>query len=172
MSENVMSRIDPTEILSNWSMFVDGMQQSSDLFYKQVEGLIGKHDLKGVKLERVDIAEGGIFSSKREYLQVRRDEYVFHVCAAPFGNGFFISWWFGSFEKGLLASLKRLPIIGRLIGLVLKPWTFYRADTAAMFNAITSDAVGATLDSVIDAQGLKALSLEQKKPVLRTLSFG
>ena len=114
-----MSRIDPTTIIANWSTFIDGMQQSSDLLYKDIEARIAKHSLKGVQVERVNVAEGGIFSSKREYLQVRRDEYVFHVCAAPFGNGFFVSWWFGSFEKGLLASLRNLPIIGRLIGLVL-----------------------------------------------------
>ena len=41
-----------------------------------------------------------------------------------------------------------------------------------MFNAITSGAVGTALDAVIDAQSLKALSEEQKKPILRTLSFG
>ena len=167
-----MSRIDPTTILSNWSQFVDGMQQSSDLFYKQVEQRIGKHDLKGVKLERVNIAEGGLLSAKREYLQVRRDEYVFHVCAAPFGSGFFVSWWFGAVERGLLATLRNIPVIGILIRAAFKPWTYYRADTAAMFNAITSGAVGTALDAVIDAQSLKALSEEQKKPILRTLSFG
>lgn len=167
-----MSRVDPTTILSNWNMFVDGMQQSSDRFYQEVESLIGKHDLKGVKLERVEIAEGGLFSSKRAYLQVRRDEYVFHVCAAPFGNGFFVSWWFGAIEQGLLAWLKTLPIIGILMRVAFKPWTYYRADTAAMFNAITSGAVGTALDAAIDGQGLKALSVEQKKPLLRALSFG
>jgi len=167
-----MSRIDPSTILSNWNMFIDGMQQSSDLFYKHVEQEIGKHDLKGVRLERVNIAEGGIFSSKREYLQVRRDEYVFHVCAAPFGTGFFVSWWFGAIEQGLFAWLKTLPVIGILIRVAFKPWTYYRADTAAMFNAITGGAVETSLDVVIDAQGLKALSQEQKKPVLRELAFG
>ena len=91
-----MSRADPTTNISNWNTHVAGMQQSSAEFYREVERLIGVHHLKDVKQERVDIKEGGIFSSKREYLQVRRDEFVFHVCAAPYGNGFFISWWFGS----------------------------------------------------------------------------
>lgn len=166
-----MSRIDPTTVISNWSFFVDGMTQSSDLFYREIENRIGKHAIKGVALERVNIAEGGIFSSKREYLQVCRDEYVFHVCAAPFGSGFFVSWWFGAFEKGLLAYLKNLPVIGFLVRVAFKPWTYYRADTAAMFNAITGGAVGEALDAVIDAQGLKALTQEQKKPQLRELAF-
>lgn len=167
-----MSRINPTTVLSNWSQFIDGMKQSSDSFYRSIEERIGKHALKGVELERVAIAEGGIFSSKREYLQVRRDEYVFHVCAAPFGSGFFVSWWFGSYEKGFMALLKQVPLIGPFLSLALKPWTFYRADTAAMFNAITSDAVEQSLGTVIEAQGLKALTQEQKKPLMRQLSFG
>lgn len=167
-----MSRIDPTTILSNWSMFVPDMQQSSATFYNVVESSISRHALKGVAIERVNIAEGGIFSARREYLQVHRDEYVFHVCAAPFGSGFFVSWWFGTVEKGIFALLKRLPIIGILIHVALKPWTFYRADTAQMFNAITSGAVEGALDQAVGAQGLRAITREEKKPLLRQLAFG
>lgn len=167
-----MSRIDPTTIVSNWNTFVDGMQQSSNDFYAAVEAVIGKHALKDVQLERVNIAEGGLFSGKREYLQVRRQEFVFHVCVAPFGNGCFISWWFGAIEQGLLAWLKKLPVIGFYARMLLKPWTYYRIDTANMFNAITSGAVGTVLDEVINRQGLQVLSQEQKKPILREFSFG
>ena len=46
-------------------MFED-MQQSSNEFYQQVEQHIEKHNLANTKLERVNIAEGGMFSSKRE----------------------------------------------------------------------------------------------------------
>ena len=159
-----MSRADPTTNISNWNTHVAGMQQSSAEFYREVERLIGVHHLKDVKQERVDIKEGGIFSSKREYLQVRRDEYVFHVCAAPYGNGFFISWWFGSVEKGWIAFLLKLPLFGTFIRRFVKPWTYYRVDTANMFNAITSGAVYEALDALIKANGLRTLSAEELRP--------
>lgn len=164
-----MARVDPTTIVSHWNTMIPRMQQSSDQFYDEVQRLIGEHNLKDVRLERVNIAEGGIFSSKREYLQVRRADFVFHVCAAPYGNGFFVSWWFGTVEKGFLAWLKGLPVIGTIVQLVITPWTYYRVDTANMFRAITSGAVETTLDHVMSAKGLRILSNEEKKPVMREL---
>jgi hypothetical protein len=164
-----MSRVDPTTIISRWNTMVQHMQQSSNDFYQEVERLIASHNLKDVKLERVNIAEGGLFSSKREYLQVRRQDFVFHVCAAPYGNGFFVSWWFGTVEKGFVAWLKNLPYVGMLFTAVVTPLTYYRIDTANMFNAITSGAVEDTLDSVMAKQQIKALTYEQKKPMMREL---
>lgn len=164
-----MSRVDPTEVISHWNTFVGGLRYSSDALYGEVTRLIGEHQLKDVKIERVNIAEGGIFSARREYLQVRRDEYVFHVCGAPYGNGYFVSWWFGNVEKGFVAFLRRIPVVGALFGFLIKPWTYYRADTANMFNAITSGAVESALDSVVKAQGLRALTEGERKPVMREL---
>ena len=40
-----------------------------------------------------------IASAKREYLRMQRGKYAFDICAAPFGNGFFVSWWFTSTTK-------------------------------------------------------------------------
>jgi hypothetical protein len=164
-----MSRVDPTTIISHWNTMVHNMQQSSNEFYAGVERIIADHNLKDVKLERVNIAEGGLFSSKREYLQVRRQDFVFHVCAAPYGNGFFVSWWFGTVEKGLLAWMKNLPYIGRLFTAIVSPLTYYRVDTANMFNSITSGAVEDTLDTVMAKNNITALTYEQKKPIMREL---
>src|SRR2546425_8503203 len=126
-----MSAVAATSFLSHWDHMFQGMQQSSNEFYGQIEQHIAAHNLKDAKLERVNLAEGGIFSSKRQYLQVRRGDHVFHVCAAPFGNGFFISWWLGAIDKGFFS---KLPIIGVLIRDFVKPLTYYKVDTALMFQ--------------------------------------
>jgi hypothetical protein len=34
-----------------------------------------------------------VFSAKREYLRVERGPFVFDICGAPFGTGFFVSSW-------------------------------------------------------------------------------
>lgn len=164
-----MSRADPTEIVSNWNTMIPGMKHSSDQFYGEVTRLIGEHQLKDVKIDRVNIAEGGVFSARREYLQVKRDNMVFHVCAAPFGNGFFVSYWFGTLEKGWIALIRRIPFMGSFLSFLIKPWTYFRADTANMFNAITSGAVQGALDGVVKAQGLRSLTPEERKPVMRDL---
>ena len=40
---------------------------------------------------RIDFLERGLLSSKRIYLKIKRDWLTYHVCAAPFGTGFFVS---------------------------------------------------------------------------------
>lgn len=163
-----MTRRMLTTITSNWSTYVEGMQQSADAFYKQVEAKIARHQLKGVTLERVSFSEGGIFSANREYLQVRRGDHVFHLCAAPYGDGFFVSWWCGLSEGIIKEWLKRLPLIGHFIA----PVTYYTIDLSNMFSSIASGAVKETLTGVVEAQNLKALSIEAERPVMRQLAYG
>src|SRR5437899_4386647 len=144
-----MARVTADEYISFWHHMFEDMQQYSNEFYKQVEQNIGKHNLANTKLERVNIAEGGIFSSKREYLQVRRGDHVFHICGAPFGNGFFISWWLGVTERGFIAWLASWPFVGVLFRWLLKPLTYYKIDTALMFQSVTHDVVVAAFDAIV-----------------------
>lgn len=162
-----MSRVNPTTIISNWHHGVDGLQQSSDAFYKEVERQLKEHNVDGLKIERVNWSEGGIFSAKREYLQVRRGEHVFHVCAAPFGNGFFISWWLGHVQTGFLAWLATLPLIGIFVRNFLTRLTYYKIDTALMFQSVTHSVVSGILDTMLNAKGMKALSDVERAPIMR-----
>lgn len=162
-----MARVHPTTIISNWNHRVPGLQQASDEFYGSVERLLGEEHLDDITIERVNIAEGGLFSAKRQYLQLRRKDHVFHICAAPFGNGFFISWWLGHVERGFFAWLASIPVIGLPIRALIKPATYYKIDTALMFQSVTHAAVLAALDGIVDAKGLRALSDVDRKPVMR-----
>lgn len=162
-----MGHVRPTDILSHWNNRIDGMQQSSQEFYGEVERVLSTQNIKELKTERVNISEGGIFSSKREYLQLRRREHVFHVCAAPYGNGFFTSWWLGQVESGFWAWVSELPVIGRFVSSFLKPLTYYKIDTAMMFQSIVHSAVLEVLDGLTKQKGLRALTEGERKPVMR-----
>jgi hypothetical protein len=165
-----MSAAKPSEILSHWYHHVPGLSQSAEEFYGAVDRALGEHHLKDTKTEQVEIAEGGLLSAKRAYLQVRRKEHVFFICAAPFGNGFFISWWLGEVRSGLFAELASIPYVGfifRLLAAAAKPLTYYRVDTALMFQSVTHGAVLSVLDSATTATGLRALTPDERKPVMR-----
>lgn len=165
-----MGAVAATSILSHWNHMVPGMQQSSTEFYGAVDQALTAQGISDTKSERVNIAEGGILSAKREYLQVRRKEHVFHICAAPFGSGFFVSWWLGEVESGLWATLSSIPYIGfifRLIASVAKPTTYYRIDTALMFQSATHGAVLSALDAVTSAKGVRTLTENERKPIMR-----
>lgn len=162
-----MGHVAPTTIISHWSQRIEGMQQSSSAFYAEVERIIGSEEVDGIRMERVNLSEGGIFSSKREYLQVRRGEHVYHICAAPFGSGFFLSSWLGAVESGIWATIAGWPVIGALAQHFLKPLTYYRIDTGLMFQSVTHSAVLKVLDGLAGAKGLRALTEDERKPVMR-----
>lgn len=162
-----MSKVIPTAIISHWNHMAQGLALSSQEFYAEIERLIGIHNLNDLKTERVNLSEGGLLSSKREYLQVKRGDHVFHVCAAPYGHGFFVSWWLGAVEQGIVAWLATKPVIGFLVRNLVKPLTYYKIDTALMFQSITHSAVSEALNGMLSAKGLRALTEHEQKPVMR-----
>ena len=165
-----MSAVSASTILSHWNHLIPGMQQSSNEFYTAVDRILIAQGIDDTKAERVNIAEGGLLSAKREYLQVRRKGHVFHICAAPFGSGFFVSWWLGEVRSGLWAEFAAIPYLGPILGFLAsaaKPLTYYRIDTALMFQSVTHGAVLEALDQVIDAKGMRALTDIEKKPIMR-----
>jgi len=167
-----MSATPATTIISHWNHRANQIQLSPNEFYRVVEERLAKEGLEKVKTTRVNMSEGGIFSSKREYLQVRRGDHIFHICAAPFGQGFFVSWWLGSVEKGFWAWMAKIPLIGRLFTGLFKPLTYYRVDSALMFQSVTHAAITEALDSLLSQKGLKALSEGDRKPIMRDFFTG
>lgn len=162
----------PNEVLSHWNTMVEGLQQSSNEFYSESDRNLAAHQLRDVKTERVKISEGGPFSANREYLQIRHSDFVYHVCAAPYGNGFFVSSWLGEFESGFWAWLASIPYVGAVVRFFrsfLKPMTYYRVDTAMMFHTVVHASVTKALDSVLKARGMKELTELERKPVMKDL---
>lgn len=157
-------RVIPSVILSNWRHSMRGLQLPTEDFYGKIEEALNAEQAEHVKVERVIFAEGGVFSSKREYLQVRRGDYVFHICAAPFGSGFFVSWWLGYAERGLFAWLATLPYVGIVFRLLRRPITYYKLDTAHIFQALTASCVEHVLNAEASTKGLRGLTDEECKP--------
>jgi len=159
-------------ILSHWHQLIEGLQESPQQIYSQMEQAINSRKLPGVKILRISYKEAGVLSAKREYLRVVRNEYIFDICAAPFGTGFFVSWWLGTrrkLSKKQVLLLWLLPPIGLLAWLSSRRETFYTLDTAMMFRDSVHTAVMEVVDKVVDAKGLRQLTEEQKKPILKDI---
>ena len=157
-----MARVTPTEVISNWSHLIEFFNYSSKDFYTQVEEAVKKREIPEIKFQRVDFKEGGMLSAKREYLRVRRHALVFDICAAPFGKGFFVSWWLGE-PMGCFEKLALFPVFGFLA----KPATYYALDNAAMFRTSIHGAVTDVIDEITKGvQGVKQLTEADKQPIM------
>jgi hypothetical protein len=155
------------EILSHWYKAIEGLQCSSQAFYTAVGQAVDRWKLPDVQVSRVAHREGGLLSAKREYLRVCRKELIVDICAAPFGpNVFFVSWWLGKMPDSFLATL---PVVGWIIKHFVNPLTYYKLDTALMFQESVHAALLEILDGAIKAKGLRALSEMDRKPILTGL---
>lgn len=168
-----MGRAKPINVFSHWFHLVDELKTSPMDFYASVESAIGERAVPEHQLSRITCREGGVLSAKREYLRVRRREFVFDICGAPFGNGFFVSWWLGEIPSGLvgiLTALSAIPVLGLLFALLLRafvrPLTYYQVDTALMFQEAIRGAVLKVLDDLTKSNGLRAPTDLERKPIL------
>src|SRR5690349_12311286 len=155
-----------TEVISRWSTLIEDFNMSSQDFYAQVTKAVEKRKIPDAKIERIEMKEGGVFSAKREYLSIScKKDFYFAICAAPFGTGFFVSWWLLDPPDGILSSV--FSTTAAIAKAFVKPWTYYRVDSATMFQTATHSAVLEVIDAMTTAQGLKNLSDTERKPVMR-----
>lgn len=214
------SAASPDTVISHWSTLVENLQGSPLEFYQSVEAALQRRQIPETKNDRVDYKEAGLLSAKREYLQVGRENLIFDICGAPFGTGFFVSWWLAEPKPrlnpllklvalvgmlliaslvlnlfGLLwglviilvavpgslaavdamsadnkfndAFVRSLPLIGWLYEWLFKPATYYRIDTMLMFQKAVHNAVLEVIDEMTTANGLRALSESDRKPIMR-----
>jgi hypothetical protein len=229
-------------IVSHWHKHYEDFQTSALEFYTAVEASLARREIPGLKIGRIAWREGGGFSAKRVYLRASRERLCFDLCAAPFGTGYFFSWWqgerapsrwlalllflpiglafllaprfvhfvfwgtglrFGGGRMGnvfptlliqvstiaagvllfvlfifLIRFLLRywlldpdepiiaIPLIGSLYQRLFKPLTYYRVDSMLMFRDSVRAAVNEVLEGITKANGLRALTDDEKKPIM------
>lgn len=156
-------------VLSHWYKLTEGLEASPLEFYAAVETALQVRRLPDIRTSRVEFSEGGILSAKREYLRVGRKEHTFDVCAAPFGTGFFVSWWLAESQGCLWSIVGSIPILGPAVERFFRPSTYYQSDTALMFQESVGRAVYEVIDRFTAVKGIRALTEEEKKPILRRL---
>ena len=209
-------RATAADAFSHWDHLLEHLQAVPSEFYTAVEQALEPRQLPDTTRERVDWREGGMFSARREYLRVRRARHAIDICGAPFGSGFFVSWWLAETRPGALiptimalvaigvlgwifsaiggttfalfglvvvflgfgtlmsqgeqewhAYLLAVPILGFLWERFFLPATYYRIDTALMFQEAVHRAVLEVVDRLTEAQGLRRLTDLERKPILR-----
>jgi hypothetical protein len=101
------------DVMSHWYTPVPGFSLSTQDFYASVEKELEVQKVPGLNLSRVEFAEGGLLSDKRQYLRMTRERLVFDICAAPFGTNYFFSCRFAE-----------LPATVSLISLIILLFVF------------------------------------------------
>jgi len=204
------------QVVGHWHTLIEGFSTSSLDFYGLVKAGIALRQIPDLTITQVEWKEGGLGSGKRVYLRVSREGLNFDICAAPFGTGYFFSWWLAVIPRILLdfavlfgiafaaficlaiasrqdcsgilmapilffgllfgagflvrygdfgwePTVLSMPITGFLYGLIFRPNTYFNEDTALMFRESVHHAVLEAIDTVTSAQGVRALTDEERR---------
>ncbi len=93
------------QVEGHWHSLIDGFATSSLDFYELVKAGIARREIPDLKISQVEWNQGGLGAGKRVYLRVSREGLNFDICAAPFGTGYFFSWWLAKISRVLLDLL-------------------------------------------------------------------
>ena len=71
----------PSIVHSHWQHMFEDLQFSTQDFYSAVEAIIKEREIPDVKVERVVFSESKLLvGNRREYLRIKRKQYVFDIC--------------------------------------------------------------------------------------------
>jgi hypothetical protein len=90
------------QVEGHWHSLIEGFATSSLDFYELVKSGIARREIPDLKISQVEWKQGGLGAGKRVYLRVSREGLNFDICAAPFGTGYFFSWWLAKISRVLL----------------------------------------------------------------------
>jgi hypothetical protein len=139
------------DVITHWYALVPGFTTSTKEFYEAVEKELKDRQVPGLEISRVDFAEGGLLSQKREYLRMTRERLVFDICAAPFGTGYFFSCRFAEIPATvklwelcavLLASLVIVGLTFKFAGWLLGPVILLAGFLALVYVLRNAVAIG------------------------------
>lgn len=147
--------------IGNWSHLFGGMQHDPNVFYDQVEEFLNEHEVPEFRINRITIKEEGVLSYQRLYLEVIRGDYIFHICAAPWGTDFFFSWWLRHRTNNFQLLLAKYSIVSQ-------EEAYYKLDTDTMFRTSVHQAVLSAIDKLTASKGVRALTELERKPDLRS----
>lgn len=158
-----------SEVIGNWCHLFFDMKYEPEQFYTLVEEKLKELEVPNLQTSRTMLKEGDFTSHNRLYLEVSRGDYIYHIGAAPWGTGFFFSWWVRQQKYTYEIVFAKIPLIGRLYAFAANYNAYYKLDTDAAFRASVQQSVQAAIDSLTNEKGIKGLTELERQPDLRSI---
>lgn len=159
----------PSEVVGNWNYLFEDLQFDPQEFYHSVKEILEEKEVPQFGTGTKNIKEGGLLSYHRQYFVVYRGDYVFHICAAPWGKGFFFSWWARVSLSSLDGLLGKIPFIGKAIVERRQYKAYYKIDTDIMFRTSVHQSVLQAIDRLTEAKGIRGLTELERRPDFRAV---
>ncbi|MFM2224719.1 MAG: hypothetical protein RJA07_921 [Bacteroidota bacterium] len=144
---------DSTIVVSHWHHYFNKVQFSTELFYKSVEKALHERQVIAT-VKMIKRSEGNLFSANRIYLRIISGEDTFDLCAAPYGTGYFVSWWLVH-RHGFLEKIVRKSVN---VNAIMDSKTFYQMDAQIAFKTCVHNCIQEVLDDIMTTKGVRGLT--------------
>jgi hypothetical protein len=148
---------------SQWHQKIEGLSEDPETFYHRVAEELRRYNLPDVQVALASLLERRFGFARRDYLKVTRQGVIFYLFCTPYGEGTFFSWWLFSW----LNRWSRYPLLSFCVRWYLRWQTLFQDDDLKMFLGTVHGAVLKVLEETMQAQGLKPLESEQRRPLMR-----
>lgn len=128
-------------LLDYKTRLIENFNYSPREFYLLLAKAIERREVPGLEAELTLLIESVRGSSRRLYLSVARERFVYYVCAAPFGSGFFFSWRLVD-ERRPAKWYHLLAMLGFLFSLSIFISYFGYSTIVRFLNALGFDGEG------------------------------
>ncbi len=137
---------------------------SAQDYYGMVKEALKEHAIPDLSFSEVEFRQKGLLSSKRMYLRVKKEQYLFDICAAPYGKDFFVSWWFGEKFTLFFLILTYIPIVRWFALRSIRKRTYHQRDTQSMFEEAIKMAVGEAIEAMTQEKGIRTQQAYEAQP--------
>ncbi|MBS1619131.1 MAG: hypothetical protein JST76_11465 [Bacteroidetes bacterium] len=134
----------------HWQCSFD-FEFSSEEFYQLVQRIVEEKKIPKVKFSRVFYSQYGMLSDKREYLHIVKGEFIYDVCAAPYGASFFVSMW----NVTRPSVLKKLGRKVKWFEPIMDKSTYYQIDTEGMIKGAIEGAFNEAVREMANTKGYR-----------------
>ncbi len=160
-----------SEAIGNWNHLFPNMNYDASEFYNSVESLIKSKQIPMLYTSKVILREGTFLSNGRLYLEIRRYDFKFHICAAPWGTDYFFSWWVRKNYDELDIVLLLIPFVGDWLVKKRQHQSYYKLDTEAMFRKSVHESVLEVIDQITTAKGIRLSDVERNPHTRRVITL-
>lgn len=138
-----------------WVNDFPDLKISAQEFYNEIETALKVRNIPDYKTSRINLNQGGLFSARREYLRVVNGEMTFDICSGPYGNGFFLSCWYGERLGPVKTLLYKIPYLGTLLVNLSELKTYFQFDTEEMFRRAVMSCISSAMTKVTSSSGIR-----------------
>lgn len=118
--------------------------------------------IRGMRV--VHMASSHMFSRRRKYFRIVSEDFSIDVCASPYGDDYFFSYWLLERVSLWRLLIKKLPVIGTGLEKQFWPMKYHRIDSMQMYLNVVHAGIMEVIDSVTDEKGISRISAEDRKP--------